>query len=121
MTDHFLLLQQATLFPKPKRGKQNLLQIMLVEQLHIMSFNKVQDRQGLQNLSAQILMILSFYFPSLLLKKPNHEKTIVYGSSWKAVDDRELKFFLGVIILIGVYKSNNESVARLWSTLDDHF
>ena len=93
MTDHFLLLQQAILFPKPKLGKQHLLQIMLIEQLHIMSFNKVQDRQGLQNLSAQILVILSFCFPSLLLEKPNQEETIVYGSLWKPVGDREFKVF----------------------------
>ena len=33
--------------------------------------------------------------------------------------DKEFKVFLGVIILIGVlYKSNNESVEQLWSTLD---
>ena len=66
---------------KTKRGKQHLLQIMLVEQPHIMSFDKVQDRQVLQNFIAQISVILSFYFPSLLLKKPNHKETIVYGSS----------------------------------------
>ena len=46
------LLLQTTSFPKPKRGKQNLLQIMLVEQLR-MSFDKVQDQQGFQNLSTQ--------------------------------------------------------------------
>ena len=33
--------------------------------------------------------------------------------------DKEFKVFLGVVILIGVlYKSNNESVAQQWSTLD---
>ena len=33
--------------------------------------------------------------------------------------DEEFKVFLGVVILIGVlYKSNNESVEHLWSTLD---
>ena len=37
----------------------------------------------------------------------NHEGAIVYGSSWKPVDDEEFKVFLGVAILIGVYKSNN--------------
>ena len=86
--------------------------------------NVIQKSPGpknLQNLSFQILVILSFYFSSLLLEKPDHEETIVYGSSWKAVDDRELKVFLGVVILIGVYKFNNESVAWLWSTLNDHF
>ena len=39
--------------PKPLRSKQHFLQIMLVVQLHIVSFGKVQERQGLQNLSAQ--------------------------------------------------------------------
>ena len=48
----------------------------------------------------------------------NHEGAIVHGSSWKPMDDEEFKVFLGVIILIGVYKSKNESVAQLWSTLD---
>jgi len=43
----------CTSFPKPKRGKQHLWQEMLVEQLCIMLFGKVQDQKGLQNLSAQ--------------------------------------------------------------------
>ena len=46
------LLLQTISFPKPKRGKKHLLQIMLVEQLR-MSFDKVQDRRGFQNLSTQ--------------------------------------------------------------------
>ena len=48
----------------------------------------------------------------------NHKGAIVYGSSYKPVDDEELKVSLGLVILIGVYKSINESVAQLWSTLD---
>ena len=34
------------------------------------------------------------------------------------MDDEGIKVFLGVIILIDVHKSNNESVEQLWSTLD---
>ena len=86
MTDHLLLLQKTTLFSKSKRGKQHLLQIMLVEHLRMVleiAFDEVQNRQGLQNISSQILVILSFYFCGLLLEKPNHEKTIVCGNSWK--------------------------------------
>ena len=45
-------LLQTISFPKSKCGKKHLLQIMLVEQMH-MSFNKVQDQQGFQNLSTQ--------------------------------------------------------------------
>ena len=48
----------------------------------------------------------------------NHKEAIVYGSSWKPVDDQEFKAFLRVIILIGIYMSNNEIVEELWSTLD---
>jgi len=48
----------------------------------------------------------------------NHEGVIVYGRSWKPVDDEEFKVFLGVVILIGVYKTKNESIAQLWSTFD---
>ena len=46
------LLLQTISFSKPKRSKKPLLQIMLVEQLR-MSFDKVQDQQGFQNLSTQ--------------------------------------------------------------------
>ena len=35
------------------------------------------------------------------------------------MDDKEFKVFLRIVILIGVYKSNNENIAQLWSTLDD--
>ena len=49
----------------------------------------------------------------------NHKENIVYGGSWKPVDNEEFKVFLGVIILIGVYKSKNESVKQLWRTFDD--
>ena len=34
------------------------------------------------------------------------------------MDDEEFKIFPGVVILIGVYKSNNKSVKQLWSRLD---
>ena len=46
------LLLQTISFPKPKRGKNHLLQMMLVEQLR-MSFDKVQDQRDFQNLSSQ--------------------------------------------------------------------
>ena len=46
------LLLETILIPKPKRGKQHLLQTMLVEQLR-MSFDEVQDQQGFQILTTQ--------------------------------------------------------------------
>ena len=62
-------LLQTISFSKPKRGKKHLLQITLVEQLR-MSFDKVQDQRGFQNLSTQKKVILSLYICGLLFKKP---------------------------------------------------
>ena len=64
---HHLL--QTISFPKPKRVKKHLLQIMLVEQLHML-FDKVQDQQGFQNLSTQQQVILLLYICGLLFEKP---------------------------------------------------
>ena len=53
MVTHLVhLLLKTISFPKPKRGKKHILQIMLVEQLR-MSFDKVQDQRDFQNLSTQ--------------------------------------------------------------------
>ena len=52
-TNYVPLLLQTNSSPKAKRGKQQFLQIMLVVQLRKMSFDKVEDRQGLRNVSAQ--------------------------------------------------------------------
>ena len=63
-------------------------------------------------------LFLRYSLRKTICQWTNHEGAIVYGSSWKPVNDEEFKIFLGVIILIGVYKCNNESVTQLWSTLD---
>ena len=69
VTNLFHQLLQTISFPKPKRGKKHLLQIMLIEQL-CMSFDKVQDQRGFQNLSTQKQVILSLYICRLLFEKP---------------------------------------------------
>ena len=51
-TNRVHLLVEAISFSKLNRGKKHLLQMMLVEQLR-MSFDKVQDQRGFQNLSTQ--------------------------------------------------------------------
>ena len=62
------LLLQTISFPKPKRGKKHLLEIMLVKQLHML-FNKVQDQRDFQNLNTQQQVILSLYICDLLFEK----------------------------------------------------
>ena len=48
----------------------------------------------------------------------NAEGLFVYKDKWVAINQSEFDRFLGVVILIGVYKSNNENVAQLWSKED---
>ena len=68
-------LLQTISFPKPKRGKKHLLQIILIEQLR-MSFDKVLDPRGFQNLCTQKQVILSLYICGLLFEKPHVSKLI---------------------------------------------
>ena len=62
------------------------------------------------------------FFRNTLLDKirdwTNAEGLLVYKENWTAIDQSELDKFLGVVILIGVYKSNSENVAQLWSKED---
>ena len=62
------------------------------------------------------------FFRNTLLDKirdrTNAEGLLVYKQNWTAIDQSEFDKFLGVVILIGVYKSNSENVAQLtgWET-----
>ena len=59
------------------------------------------------------------FFRDKLLEKvrnwTNAEGLLVYKDKWVAINQLEFDKFLGVLILIDVYKSNNENVAQLWS------
>ena len=61
-------------------------------------------------------------FRDKLLKKgwywTNAEGLLVYKDKWMTINQFEFDKFLGAVILIGVYKSNNENVAQLWSKED---
>lgn len=62
------------------------------------------------------------YFPKPLLenicKWTNKEGATVLKEKWNNVVVKELNVFIGVLILIGVYKSRNEPVIQLWSKND---
>ena len=39
----------------------------------------------------------------------------MYGDSWKDLDVTHLQAYIGLLILVGVYKSKGEATARLWA------
>ncbi|XP_029648376.1 piggyBac transposable element-derived protein 4-like [Octopus sinensis] len=53
-------------------------------------------------------------------KWTNVEGPVVYKGKWKETDLSELKKFIELIILIGVYKSKHANVTQLWSQEDGH-
>jgi len=51
MTNHVPLLLQTTSFPNPKRGKQHLLQIMLVQEPNVEVWGVAQRRRCLRGMT----------------------------------------------------------------------
>nr|XP_005172805.1 dual specificity protein phosphatase 26 isoform X1 [Danio rerio]XP_005172806.1 dual specificity protein phosphatase 26 isoform X1 [Danio rerio] len=58
------------------------------------------------------------FFPDeikeMLMQISNLEGKRVYGAAWKDLDWTDLQAFIGILILIGVYRSKHESVDSLW-------
>ena len=61
--------------------------------------------------------LFRLFFGDKLLEKVRNwtsaEELLVYKDKWVAVNQTDFDKFLGVVILIGVYKSNNKNVAQL--------
>ena len=50
-----------------------------------------------------------------IIKHTNQEGARVFKEKWICIDMKEYKQFLGLLLLIGVYKSKNEAVMELWN------
>lgn len=67
------------------------------------------------SISSAFLIYLRKPLMQIILKWTNVEGNTVFGNKWKQLDESELLKFIGVLILIGVYKSKNEEISQLWS------
>ncbi|XP_055370100.1 nucleolin-like [Betta splendens] len=50
----------------------------------------------------------------IVLENTNLEGSRKLGSAWKGMDEVDLRAYLGLLILSGVYRSRGEAVASLW-------
>uniref|UniRef100_A0A3B4APE2 PiggyBac transposable element-derived protein domain-containing protein n=1 Tax=Periophthalmus magnuspinnatus TaxID=409849 RepID=A0A3B4APE2_9GOBI len=50
----------------------------------------------------------------IILEMTNLEGFLKYGDSWKKMDETDLRTYLGLLILAGVYRSRGEAAASLW-------
>ena len=44
----------------------------------------------------------------------NLEGKQIYKDNWKEVTQTDMKAYMGVLIMAGVYRSRNESTSNLW-------
>lgn len=65
----------------------------------------------------ELSAFLLFFPPSIeniVLVNTNLEGSRVYKEEWKNLDSDDLRAYLGLLILAGVFKSKNESTESLW-------
>lgn len=56
---------------------------------------------------------------NLILEWTNKEGRLVFGEDkWEDADEIEIKCFIGLLILAGVYRGHNEAVVALWNEKD---
>ncbi len=51
---------------------------------------------------------------NILIEITNLEGKRVYGDSWNDVDWTEIEAFIGLILLVVVYRSRNKALTSLW-------
>ncbi|XP_056155945.1 piggyBac transposable element-derived protein 4-like [Lampris incognitus] len=51
---------------------------------------------------------------TILIEMRNLEGRRVFGNSWKEIDKTYLDVYFGLLLLAGMYRSNNEATACLW-------
>jgi len=85
---------------------------------NIMHITPGPTRYAVRNVDTAESAFQLFLTPSLLqqiIDWTNKEGRLVYGHQWADVDNIEMNCYLGLLILAGVMKGQNESVMSLWN------
>jgi hypothetical protein len=46
--------------------------------------------------------------------RKNNWRVSIYGDNWKRLDEIDLRAYIGLLILAGVYRSRGEATCNLW-------
>ncbi|XP_062308098.1 piggyBac transposable element-derived protein 4-like [Osmerus eperlanus] len=60
------------------------------------------------------LLFVTPQIERVILDVTNREGYLKHGEEWKAMDATDLRAYIGLLILAGVYKSRGEAAASLW-------
>ncbi|XP_039618136.1 piggyBac transposable element-derived protein 4-like [Polypterus senegalus] len=68
--------------------------------------------------TVDILSAFLLFFPAsiekIVIEMSNLEGIQRYGERWREIDESELRAYLGLLVLAGVYRSQGEAASRLW-------
>ncbi|XP_042609958.1 piggyBac transposable element-derived protein 4-like, partial [Cyprinus carpio] len=67
-----------------------------------------------EDIKSSFLLFFPPSIQSILVEMTNLEGKRVYDADWRDVDWTDIEAFIGLLILAGVYRSNNEALSSLW-------
>ncbi|XP_056092518.1 piggyBac transposable element-derived protein 4-like [Rhinichthys klamathensis goyatoka] len=67
-----------------------------------------------EDIKSTFELFLTEEIQSIVLRMTNVEGRRVYANEWTDLDLADIQAYIGVVILAGVYRSNNENMESLW-------
>ncbi|KAK7877722.1 hypothetical protein WMY93_030536 [Mugilogobius chulae] len=72
-------------------------------------------REGSRDILSTFLLFLTDDIQSIILRETNHQGLRKFGEdAWKRIDAVDLRAYVGLLLLSGVYRSRGEAAASLW-------
>ncbi|XP_053968719.1 piggyBac transposable element-derived protein 4-like [Anastrepha ludens] len=86
---------------------------------NIISLIRGLTRYSCSRIAEKEISSFELFFPPPLIRTiltyTNIEGKLIYGEEWLDIENIELFAFIGLLILAGVFRSNNESCESLWN------
>ncbi|XP_051566192.1 uncharacterized protein LOC127447964 isoform X1 [Myxocyprinus asiaticus] len=67
-----------------------------------------------QDIASTFYMFITPAIEKIILEMTNLEGFRKYGDNWKRMDEIDLRAYIGLLILAGVYRSRGEATCSLW-------
>ena len=59
-------------------------------------------------------LFITLTVENIILKMTNWEGRRKYGDEWRGMDETDLRAYIGLLILAGMYRSRGEAASSLW-------
>ena len=69
-----------------------------------------------QDIASTFYIFITHSIEKIILQMTNLEGFRKYGDNWKMMDEIDLRAYIGLLILAGVYRSRGEATCSLWDT-----